>query len=39
MELYVLGPLGFNENKIRNLYKELINLVEIRTERARKINV
>ena len=35
MEKYVLGPLGFTEKDIKNLYEELIRLVKLRTERAK----
>ncbi|RLG75942.1 MAG: hypothetical protein DRO12_04935 [Thermoprotei archaeon] len=37
MEKFVLGSLGFSEDKIRKLYSELIELVRFRTERARSI--
>jgi type I restriction-modification system DNA methylase subunit len=36
MEKYVLGSLGFSESDIRGLYRELIELVRFRTERARR---
>jgi len=37
MEKFVLGSLGFGENEIRDLYRELIKLVQFRTERARNV--
>ena len=37
MEKFVLGSLGFSEDDIRNLYRELIELVKFRTERARSM--
>ena len=37
MEKFVLGSLGFSESDIRGLYRELIELVKFRTERARMI--
>jgi len=37
MEKFVLGSLGFSEDDIRNLYRELIELVKFRTERARSV--
>jgi len=36
IEGYVLGSLGFSESDIRGLYRELIELVRFRTERARR---
>uniref|UniRef100_A0A7J2T9X9 Uncharacterized protein n=1 Tax=Ignisphaera aggregans TaxID=334771 RepID=A0A7J2T9X9_9CREN len=36
MEKYVLGSLGFSESDIRDLYRDLIELVKFRTERARR---
>ena len=37
MEKFVLGSLGFSEDDIRDLYRELIELVKFRTERARNV--
>ncbi len=37
MEKFVLGSLGFSEDDIRDLYRELIELVKFRTERARSV--
>jgi len=36
MERFVLGPLGFSEDDIKSLYRELIELVRLRTGRAKK---
>jgi len=37
IEKFVLGSLGFSENEIRDLYRELIKLAKFRTERARSV--
>lgn len=37
MEKFVLGPLGFSDEDIRELYRELVELVKLRTERAKSI--
>ena len=37
MEKFVLGALGFSEDEIKSLYKELIELIKFRTERARSV--
>jgi len=37
MEKFVLGSLGFSEDNIKDLYRELIELVKFRTERAKSV--
>jgi len=37
IEKFILGSLGFSEEDIKSLYRELIKLVKFRTERARSM--